>query len=209
LPASRIGQNAIGQKEKRKMNTLKNQGLKTLVAKVRSIKGWRMLFAFTLVAAFAAASALGPMQLAQADAGGVTGHTFDVTFTIWMTSPPNFPSFLGVSLAGVVGGAVGDGSFAGKVLSEDLSLPGFWQGLDQFEFNGEKHSFVADVHIKHDTTTGLAVITGVVTHGWLKGAPLTGGYTTYLPCPIPTPGNAVGMLCFQGALHIHRGGGSE
>jgi hypothetical protein len=190
-------------KEKRKMKTLKNEGLTTIETKVRSIKGWRMLFAFVLVAAFAAASALGPMQLALADAGGVTGHTFDVTFTIWMTSLPNYPSFLGASLAGVVGGAVGDGSFAGKVLSEDLSLyPAFWQGLDQFEFNGEKHSFVADVHIKHDTATGLAVITGVVTQGWLKGAPLTGGYTSYSSCPIPTPGNAAGMLCFQGALHV-------
>jgi hypothetical protein len=192
------------------MKTLKNEGFKTVVARVRSMKGWRMLFALTLVAALAPLSALGPAQVALADEGGQQGHTVDVTFTIWMTSPPNFPSFAGVSLAGVVGGAVGDGSFAGKVLSEDLSLePGFWQGLDQFKFYGEEHSFSAEVHIKHDTTTGLAVITGVVTHGWLKGAQVTGGYTSYLPCPIATPGNAVGTLCFQGALHIQRGDDSE
>jgi hypothetical protein len=190
------------------MNTLKNEGLKSMVAKVGSIKGWRMLFALTLVAALAPLSALGPTPLALADAGGVQGHTFDVTFTIWMTAmPAHPPSRVGVPLTGVVGGAVGNGSFAGVVLSDDLTVPGFWLGLDQFGFSGEKHSFVADVHIKHNTTTGVAAITGVVTQGWLKGAPLTGGYATMPVCPIATPGNAFGTLCFQGMLQIHRGPG--
>jgi hypothetical protein len=37
-------------KEKTKMNNLKNEGLETMETKVRSIKGWRMIFALLLVA---------------------------------------------------------------------------------------------------------------------------------------------------------------
>jgi hypothetical protein len=192
------------------MKNLKNDTITTMATLVQSIKGWRALFTLGLAAAFTALSAVGPAQVALADEGGAKGHTFDVTFTIWMTAlPANPPSRVGVPLAGGVGGAVGDGRFAGRVLSDNLTVPGFWLGEDQFEFHGEEHSFIADVHIKHDTKTGLAVITGVVTHGWLKGAHLTGEYTTIPVCPIATPGNVFGTLCFQGALHIHRGGESE
>jgi hypothetical protein len=40
-------------KEKRKMKNLKNEGLETIETKVRSIKGWRMLFALVLLLASA------------------------------------------------------------------------------------------------------------------------------------------------------------
>jgi hypothetical protein len=192
------------------MKNLTIEGLTTLERKVHSIKGWRLLLALMLVAPLAALSAAGPTTLALADSGGVQGHTFDVTFTIWMTTlPAHPPSRVGVPLSGVVGGAVGIGSFTGIVLSDDLTVPGFWLGQDQFGFSGQKHSFVADVHITHNATTGVAVITGVVTQGWLKGAQLSGEYKTMPVCPIATPGNVFGMLCFQGTLQIHRGGGSE
>jgi hypothetical protein len=159
------------------------------------------------VAVFVTLCALGPTQLALADAGGVKGHTFDVTFTKWVTSlPANYPSLAGVSMAGVVDGDVGDGTFAGEVLSDDLSVPGFWLANARYEFHGEKHSFIADVHVEeNDTTTpATAVVTGVITQGWLKGARLTGGYTVVPVSPIPTPGNVFGTLCFQGTLHIKK-----
>ena len=164
------------------------------------------------VAAFATLSAVGPTQLALADPGGVKGHTFDVTFTKWATSwPANYPSLAGVSMAGVVGGDVGGGTFTGEVLSDNLSVPGFWLANARYEFHGEKHSFIADVHVtENDTTTpATAVVTGVVTQGWRKGARLTGGYTVVPVSPILTPGNVFGTLCFQGTLHIHSGAGSE
>ncbi len=107
------------------MKNLKNEGLKTLETKVRSIKSWRLLFALVLVAPLAALSAVGPTPLALADSGGVKGHTFNVTFTKWVTSQPaSPPSVAGVSMLGVVGGAVGEGRFAGYVYSDDLSVPG-------------------------------------------------------------------------------------
>ncbi len=135
------------------------------------------------------------------------GHTFDVSFTKWVTSlPANPPSLAGVSMAGVVGGDVGDGIFTGEVLRDDLSVPGFWLAHARYEFHGEQHSFIADVHVKeNDTTTpATAVVTGVITQGWLKGARLTGGYTVVPVSPIPTPGNVFGTLCFQGALEIKK-----
>jgi hypothetical protein len=178
---------------------------------LRSFKRWRMPFALVLVAASVALAAVGPAQLALADEGGQKGENFDVTFTKWVTSQPaNPPSFAGVSMAGVVGGAVGDGRYAGLVLSDDLSVPGFWLAHARYEFHGEEHSFIADVHVTENDTTvpATAVISGVITRGWLKGAHLTGGYTVMPVCPIATPGNVFGTLCFQGALHIHRGHGS-
>jgi hypothetical protein len=109
-------------------------------------------------------------------------------------------------MAGVVGGAVGNGVDAGKVLSDDITQePNFWLAHARYEFYGEKHSFIADVHVTQNENTHTAVINGVVTQGWLKGAQLTGEYTVMPVCPIATPGNVFGTLCFQGTLHVHVG----
>ena len=51
-----------------------------------TFKSWKLILPLVLAAAFAAVSALGPAQLALADAGGVKGHSFDNTFTKWVTS---------------------------------------------------------------------------------------------------------------------------
>ena len=191
------------------MKNLKNESFKTMETKILSGKGWRMLFALILVVA--SLFAVAPAQSALADAGGVKGHTFDFTFTKWATSAPeHYPSLEGVLMAGVVGGDVGNGRYAGEVISDDLTQePDFWLANARYEFYGKRHSFIADVDVVQDNTAGTAVITGVITQGWLKGAQLTGEYTVYNECPIATPGNVFGTLCFQGTLHVHRGGGSE
>jgi hypothetical protein len=181
------------------MNTLKNAGLKTLEPKVLSGKGWRMLFALVLVVA--SLFVVAPAQIARADAGGVEGHTFDFTFTKWVTSQPDPSSMVGVLMAGVVGGDVGNGRYAGEVLTyDDTSEPGFTLINARYEFYGEKHSFIADVNVKDNGVT--AVITGVLTQGWLKGAQLTGEYTVMYNCN--NPDNLFAPLCFQGTLHVHR-----
>jgi hypothetical protein len=198
------------KKEKKKMKNLKNEGFKTMETKSPSSKGWRMLVALVLIVTSLFVAA--PTQLALADSGGVHGHTFDFTFTKWVTTPPaSYPSFAGVSMAGVVGGDVGNGVYAGKVLSDNLTVPGFWLAHARYEFYGKKHSFIADVNVVENDTTipHTAVITGVITQGWLKGAQITGGYTVLSECNIATPGNVFGTLCFQGTLHVHMGGGSE
>src|SRR5262245_4809379 len=129
----------------------------------------------------------------------------DVTFTKWMTSLPNDPSAAGASMAGVVGGDVGDGTYAGIVLSDDTtSMPGFWLGHALYGFIGSEHTFVANNFITEDDTVSpvTATIRGRVVVGWMRDARVTGEYTALDPCPIPTPGNVFGTLCFQGTLHL-------
>jgi hypothetical protein len=184
------------------MKNLKNESFMTIGTKIWSLRGWRIFLALVLLAATIAAV---PAQSALADRGGVKGHTFDVTFTKWVTSlPTNPPSMAGVSMEGVVGGAVGEGDFAGQVLSDNLSVPGFWLAKARYGFIGEKHSFTAIVSVKQNDSVGMATITGRVTKGWLKGAIVTGGYKVLPDCPIETPGNVFGELCFQGTLHLIR-----
>ena len=87
------------------------------------------------------------------------------TFTKWMIGE-------GPGMAGVVGGAVGEGTYAGSVL--DMK-PGPTTTVEaRYGFNGSKHPFTALVHVEQ---TGLhAVITGVVIDGWGKGNLVTGEY---------------------------------
>jgi len=117
------------------------------------------------------------------------------TFTKWVTTPP--------AMAGVVGGDVGAGTFAGEILKRTVGTTStVIEAL--YHFNGSKHSFTALVHVEQ---TGLkAVIIGVVTEGWLKGNMVQGEYTqiTCVQAPSSTSGT-----CFQGTLDIMRGSKSK
>lgn len=107
------------------------------------------------------------------------------TFTKWVTTAPN--------MAGVVGGAVGDGSYAGEILKYTAGTTTVIEAL--YHFKGAKHSFTALVNVEQ---TGLkAVITGVVTEGWLKGSQVKGEYTQITSPLAPGDGTA-----FQGTLAL-------
>ncbi len=126
----------------------------------------------------------------------------DASFTKWIVSPT-------MLMAGVVGGNVGTGIYAGQVTSADsTSRPGFLLIDARYEFHGATHTFIADMHIvENDTITpAMARLTGMVTSGWLAGAQVTGRYIVMNPCPIATPGNILGTQCFQGVLHLEFGG---
>jgi hypothetical protein len=109
-------------------------------------------------------------------------------------------------MTGVVGGDVGRGRYAGVIISDDTtSQLGFWLGHVTYEFHGHKHTFIADLHVTEDDRTPTlitATIDGVVTEGWHEGAHVTGHYRQWDICPIPTPGNVNGSVCFQGTLHL-------
>jgi hypothetical protein len=111
-------------------------------------------------------------------------------------------------MAGVVGGDVGHGAFAGIVFTDDTtSRPGFWLAKAFYGFIGSKHSFVAYNRItENDGVSPItATIRGVVIAGWMNGARVTGKYTLLETCSIPTPGNVFAPSCFQGTLHLRRG----
>jgi hypothetical protein len=134
-------------------------------------------------ASFAAGSSTltGPL------AARTRSHTFNITFTKWITEVPN--------MAGVVGGDVGDGAFVGEILA-------FSPGADitkieaLYHVEGGIHSFTAHNFITENEVTGTAVIEGVVIDGWLKGRKLNGSYDI-ISCPEKTGG-----VCFRGTLHI-------
>jgi len=113
------------------------------------------------------------------------------TFTKWLTTYPN--------MAGVVGGDVGRGTFAGEILNltpGSASSPTFIEA--NYHFNGKHHSFTAHVFVSQ---LGLkAVIIGVVTDGWLKGNTVEGEYTQ-----IKCSHDHTTTDCFQGTLDILRG----
>jgi len=150
-----------------------------------------LTFAALAATAFAALCALGPTQLALADPGGERGHTFDVTFTKWITTFPN--------MAGVVDGDVGDGSFAGEILN--INTVGNITTIEAlYHINGSRHSFTAHVFVTQDNVAGMAVIVGDVIEGWLEGAHVTGEYKVLTNCTLGSSGT-----CFQGTLNMQKG----
>jgi hypothetical protein len=138
-----------------------------------------------------AATLLFQTSTTQADDHGQRGNQdhrdAKSTFTKWVTSWPN--------MAGIVGGAVGDGVFTGEVL---LYSPGDVTKIEAlYHFTGPKHSFTALVHVEQ---TGLkAVIIGVVTDGWLKGHAVEGEYTQ-----ITLEHDGITTAAYQGTLEIER-----
>ena len=105
-------------------------------------------------------------------------------------------------MVGVVGGDVGLGTYTGEVLS--VNTVGNITSIHAlYHLHGGKHAFTADLNVTQDESAGTATITGSVTDGWLKGASVTGEYNVLAVCPMDTPDNAYGTVCFQGALHIH------
>jgi hypothetical protein len=114
------------------------------------------------------------------------------TFTKWITTFP--------AMAGVVGGDVGTGSFAGEILTYSPgNTPADPTVIEaRYHFNGSRHSFSALVHVEQ---TGLsAAVTGVVTEGWLRGNPVSGRYMQ-IDCAESPNGT-----CFRGTLDVLRGG---
>lgn len=84
------------------------------------------------------------------------------TFTKWIAGFPN--------MVGVVGGDVGDGTYSGTVLSlVDTATTRTINAI--YRFTGSEHAFKALVHVVANgrTVGSTAVLTGVVTDGWLAG----------------------------------------
>jgi hypothetical protein len=117
------------------------------------------------------------------------------TFTKWITATPNLPGEV-KDMGGVVGGDVGDGAFAGTVLS-GASTPGGPTVLNAvYGFNGSEHAFKALMHIVQ--TGAHAVLIGVVTDGWMAGHLVEGEYTMGA-C---TGDLAAHGTCFSGTLDV-------
>ena len=148
---------------------------------------------FALPAALAVAVLLQTSVTRADDHGNKGDRDAKVTFTKWITAFPNQPGLI-ANMAGVVGGDVGDGVFTGEVL-QMITGNGVTEIVAFYHFNGPKHSFTA---LNHIVQTGLkAVITGVVTDGWLKGHAVEGEYTQ-----ITLVHDGITSDAYQGTLEI-------
>lgn len=148
--------------------------------------------------AIAIAAGIGLLALALSSrmvaAAGRDSRNAENTFTKYISAYP--------AMAGVVGGDVGPGTYAGEALSLDVTATGLV--IDAvYDFEGSTHSFTALVHVVQTgfTDGSTAVITGRVTSGWLKGNEVSGAYTQ-ITCE-QTPG--VFGTCFRGSLDVLRG----
>lgn len=114
------------------------------------------------------------------------------TFTKWITAQLNLPGDV-KDMAGVVGGDVGDGAFAGTVLSA-AGIPGGFALNAIYGFNGSDHSFKALMHIEQ--VGANAVLVGVVIDGWMKGHLVEGAYV------MGSCDHGINNTCFSGTLDI-------
>jgi hypothetical protein len=125
--------------------------------------------------------------VASADGFGRT----QVTFTKYITTFP--------SMAGIVGGDVGDGEFAGTVLNvEPLAGGKILRLTAEYHLNGGLHSSTAHLTVMQFDNK-FAVINGAVTDGWRVGAGVYGIYKV-ISCSEAPDGT-----CFQGTLYFAGG----
>jgi hypothetical protein len=133
------------------------------------------------------------LQISPALAADTFHGRVEVIFLKWVVGA-------GPLMAGVVSGDVGGGTFAGEILG--ASQKGDILTIDAlYHVNGGTHQFTAHNHIRQDNTTGIAVISGLVTDGPLRGARVQGEYQVIHPCGITNAADS-GDLCFQGTLSI-------
>jgi hypothetical protein len=148
---------------------------------IRSIVRRRLLVSIATVALLLVSLGAGT-----ASAGGGQ-HS---TFTKWITSWPN--------MAGIVGGAVGDGEFVGEVIDYAPGPTTLITAI--YHFGGSRHDFTARMHVEQ---TGLhAVLVGVVIDGWGKGKLVTGAYDQ-----ITCDHGGLTTDCFAGYLDVGKNAG--
>ena len=112
------------------------------------------------------------------------------TFTKWVTDWPN--------MAGTVGGAVGEGTFSGKVLDYSPGPTTVIAAL--YQFGGSRHAFTALMHVEQ--TDVHAELVGVVIDGWGKGKLVRGEYTQ-----ITCDHDGIATDCYRGSLAFASGDG--
>jgi hypothetical protein len=99
-------------------------------------------------------------------------------------------------MQGVVGGDI-KGTFGGAVLARTF-LPTEVLLVARYEIiaNKPSHSFTALIAGSLDKTTGLAVLNGTVTAGWLTGQPV------HVEFRVISCTQAADHTCFQGTIRV-------
>jgi hypothetical protein len=154
--------------------------------KLRFSRRILVLTALAIAAGFGLFSQPAGAPVASADGFGRT----EITFTKWLTTFPN--------MAGVVGGDVGTGTYAGEILTYDPALAGgkITRITADYHLNGSVHQSTVRLTV-WQFDNNFALLSGAVTSGWRSGGYAFGTYKVLATCP----GNPAGP-CFEGTLYI-------
>jgi hypothetical protein len=144
----------------------------------------RVLAVVALAAAASFGALMQPADTPVASADGF-GRT-EVTFSKGLTTFPN--------MIGVVGGDVGNGTYAGEIITYDPTIGGgkITRITADYHLNGSLHQSTARVTV-WQFDDQFAVITGAVTSGWRQGALVYGTYKVIAGVP---------GVCCQGTLYF-------
>ena len=117
---------------------------------------------------------------------GVTEFTFEKWFTAYPVMTGNT--------------SLGDGTFAGRILSRTafgnnviVKLEALYQITDP----SGAQSFTAEIGGTENLTTSSAVLNGVITDGWRKGARVHVSFDVVAPCPMHNR-----ATCFRGTIQV-------
>lgn len=129
------------------------------------------------------------------DQSSSEARAFKVTFEKWFTT---YPTMTGNT-------SYGAGTFAGTILLRTLSPDGVIVHLRALYMvtdpSGRDHSFTALIEGDENLNTSRAVLNGVVTEGWMTGAPVRVTFRIITPCALAIGPSAKGT-CFQGTIRV-------
>ena len=121
-------------------------------------------------------------------------HVVEIAYEKWITTYP--------AMAGNT--SYGPGTFTGTILSRVPSADGVIIHLEaEYVITDPQkrgHSFTALIEGDESLATQSALLTGVVTDGWMKGAPVTVNFRIIAPCDV------IGRTgtCFRGTIRVQR-----
>jgi len=159
---------------------------------LRVLSGLVLVVALTVITgpSASAASARDTETQSRADGGKGSGDV-QLTYTKWFA--PAFPT-----MQGVVGGDI-EGTFGGAVLSRTV-LPTVVLLTARYEIIANRpspsQSFTALIAGSLDRATGLAVLDGTITEGWLTGK------AVHVEFQVISCTQAPDHTCFQGTIRV-------
>ena len=107
------------------------------------------------------------------------------------------------AMAGNADGVLGafSGTILQRIVSADKKIIHLRAEYVITDTHRKGHSFSAVVEGDESLWTNTAVLTGVVTKGWKKGAPVVVNFDVLSPCTVPTA-PVLAKTCFKGTIRI-------
>jgi hypothetical protein len=132
---------------------------------------------------------------ASADRSPDESYNQVIQYEKWITTAP--------AMAGNAGGVLGafTGTILQRLVSADKKIIHLRAEYVIVDTHRKGQSFTAVIEGDESLWTNTAVLTGVVTEGWKKGAPVLVNFDVLTPCTVPTA--PVGTkTCFKGTISI-------